>query len=109
MTPELIPFWNVKGEEVVSYEDSWHYQVLDELTAFAHGLMSREITDLSGEEKLYTENIQVLIPDVAPEINVVFYYNDDLDTIERVVLVHGKMAGITIEIPPPLYSLWQED
>ena len=108
MTSESVPFWNEKGEEV-SYDDSWHCQVLNELTTFAHGLMSREITDLSGEEKLYAENIQVLIPDVAPEINIVFYYDDDLERIERVTLVHGKHVGFSVEIPPPLYSLWQEE
>ena len=106
---EPVPYWDRNGEPVFDYKDSWHSQVLNQLTSFAHKLLSREITDLSGEEMQIADRVQVLTPDVAPTLSIVFFYGEDLETIEKVTLMHPKYRGVSIDIPPPLYSVWQED
>lgn len=116
MNDEALPhvqemFWNKEGEQVEEYQDSWQCHVLEELTSFAHALLSRRVTDLSGEEVIVSETVQMIIPDVMPRMGLLFLYDDnDLKTVEAVKLINRKHGTkISIDLPPPAYSVWEED
>ena len=103
MRYEDLPFWDEDGNEVNSYEDSWNCQVLERVTNFAHLLMSRKLSDLSGYREdgtYFGVATTILTPDYDPLVRVVMFTEEE--RIERVIICHAEYDSPVVEIPPPV-------
>ena len=107
------PFLAYDGSEVESYKESWHYNVLNEITEYAHGLMSRKIEHIQGATAVSTwgegevnMEIHIVTPLDHPKIRVVMFMEEK--TIVRVMIAHEFSDCPTIEIPPPALLIAEE-